>query len=400
MQAYSHVTSPVLVLGATGLIGREVVRQLLAAGRPMLAMARTRDGRSATDRVIRAVGPAEAAAGPLEVVEGDLALPACGLSEMECRRLQGSVETVIHCAGETAFFPGAMTPFRAAHLGGPRWLLETLRGGRLRTWAHVSTAYVCGCRSGVVLEREAEVGQRFHNPYERVKLEAEQVMREAGARLGVDVRIFRPSLVVGMPSGTLGGSASALFFDFIRLLAMLARNDRGSKVCLRIEGAPRAAFNIVPVEYVAAALAALADHPEGAGETFHLVVSNPPTQESVLATITDRLGLHGVRVVDAREGPLASPTGLERKVARLLVGYRDYLVQDVRFDDTSARRLLDACGLPVPRLSPAVLHELIDQALQGDGGGPAHGGDRTKGDPVGAGLACMIPGSIRTDGRG
>ncbi|HYL79729.1 MAG TPA: SDR family oxidoreductase, partial [Candidatus Acidoferrum sp.] len=291
MTGRAVANSPVLVIGATGLIGREVVRHLVATGRPVLAMARARDGQAAKDRLIRAVGKETAAAGSLEAVEGDLTLPGCGLSERDCRRLRGLVETVIHCAGETTFFPADMVQFRAAHLDGPRELLEVLQGGRLCTWAHVSTAYVCGCRSGKVLEREADVGQGFHNTYERVKLEAEGTIREAGGRLGVDVRTFRPSLVLGMPSGTMGGSASALFFDFVRLMAMLAGNGHGHQMSLRIEGSPRAPFNVVPVTYVAAALVALTDHPEGAGGTFHLVVQDPPTQESVLATICDRLDL-------------------------------------------------------------------------------------------------------------
>lgn len=387
MSGWGSANQPVFVIGATGLIGREVVRRLLAMGRPVLAMARQRDGQAAADRVIEAVGREAAAAVDLEAVEGDLTLPGCGLSERECRRLRGLVETVIHCAGETTFFPADMVRFRAAHLDGPRTLLEMLQGERLRTWAHVSTAYVCGCRSGEILECEADVGQGFHNTYERVKLEAEGFMREAGARLGVDVRIFRPSLVLGMPSGTVGGSPSALFSDFVRLMAMMAGGGHGSQVSLRIEGSPRAPFNVVPVEYVASALVALADHPEGVGGTFHLVVQGPPTQESVLATICDRLGLHGVRVVDARDGPLASPTLLERKIGRLLVAYRDYLAQDIRFDDRTARRLLDGCGLQIPRLSRDVLHGLIDRALLGDANGAAQGARGVMGDPVAGALA-------------
>jgi thioester reductase-like protein len=388
VRARKSTNPPVLVIGATGLIGRQVVRRLLAAARPVLALARARDGQPAVDRVLRAVGADVARGSPLEVVEGDLALPGCGVSERESRRLQDSVETVVHCAGETTFFPGDISSFRAAHLDGSRALLERLRSGRLRTWAHVSTAYVCGCRSGVVLEREADVGQQFHNPYERVKLEAEKVIRETGVRLEIDVRIFRPSLVVGTPPGTMGGSASALLFDFIRLMAMLAGDGRGSEVPLRIEGAPRAPFNIVPVEYVASAVAVLADHPDGAGETLHLVVPDPPSQEKVLAMICDRLGLHRVRVVDARDGPLASSTSFERKIARLLVAYREYLVQDVRFDDEIARRLLNDCGVSVPRLSREFLNRLIDQALQGDEGGAVWSGPETERHPAAAGHAA------------
>ncbi|HSB71060.1 MAG TPA: SDR family oxidoreductase [Candidatus Methylomirabilis sp.] len=362
----ARLCSPVLVTGATGFIGREVVRRLLTLGRPVLAMARAGDGRSAADRVARAA-TAGAADGRLEVVEGDLTLPGCGLSMSDRGRLCESVETVIHCAGETDFFLAAMPPFRATHVDGPLELLAFLGGGRLRSWAHVSTAYVCGCRTGWVYEHEGDVGQEFHNPYERVKLEGEGAVREAGARLGVDVRVFRPSVAVGAEAETRGAAVSNLFVAFIRLMGALADGRDGGYLPLRIEGRPEAPFNIVPVEYVARALVALADHPEGAGKVFHLVASKPPTQAAVLSAITHRLGLHGVELLDGRSGPLADPSPLERKISRLLLGYREYLGQDVRFDDRNARRLLDRCSLPAPRLPLDVLNGLIDRALLREG---------------------------------
>ena len=54
---------------------------------------------------------------------------------------------------------------------------------------------------------------------------------------------------------------------------------------------------------------------------------------------------------------------LEEMVIRMLSGYRDYLGQDVRFDDTTARGLLDGSGVPPATLSPEAIHRLIDRAL-------------------------------------
>ena len=365
----------ILVTGATGFIGRAVLRRLLTAGRPVVALARGRQELPAVDRVTAAAGLG-LDGGRLEVIEAELTLPGCGLARSAWRRLRDSVGAVGYCAGETRFFPEQMGLFRASHIAGALELLRGLRDGRLRHWAHLSTAYVCGRRSGTVFEGEGAVGQDFHNPYERVKLEAEGAVRTAGARLGVDVRVLRPSIVVGPAPETAGGTPSNLFFAFIRMVAALARRRRGSEIPLRIAAMPRARFNIVPVEYVAAAGAALAEHPEEAGGTFHLVVSDPPTQEAMLGMITARLGVRGVSLVDGgwAAGDEASP--LERKVARMLAGYREYLAQDVRFDDASARRLLDGCGIPRPTLCPAVVDRLIDQALGDVGpGGPTLAAD-------------------------
>src|SRR5207245_11588660 len=132
------------------------------------------------------------------------------------------VETVVHCAGDASFFPDTAEAFRAGHVNGPRELLERLHGGRLRRWGHLSTAYVCGRRTGTILESEGHVGQTFRNPYERVKLESETVIRAVGSRLAVDVRIFRPGVVLGDAPQTTGGDPSLLFFGLIRVAAALA----------------------------------------------------------------------------------------------------------------------------------------------------------------------------------
>src|SRR3990172_4892849 len=139
-------------------------------------------------------------------------------------------------------------------------------------------------------------------------------------------------MVVGPAPATAGGSPANLFFNFIRMTAALARLSNGSVTPLRIEAAPRARFNIVPVEYVAVAVVALAEHEDGAGETFHIVVSEPPTQAAMLEMLAERFGMRGLSLVDPRTATLDDPSPLERAVARSLAGYRAYLAPDVHLD--------------------------------------------------------------------
>jgi thioester reductase-like protein len=350
----------VLVTGATGFIGRDVVRRLLAAGRAVVAFARGGSTVPASERVSAALGGVPPGT-DLEVVESDLTLPECGLAREDWRRLRATVETVLHCAGDTRFEPVAMTPYVAGHVRGPVCLLQGLAGGRLAHWAHLSTAFVCGRRSGTIFESEGDVGQAFNNTYERVKLEAERAIRSAGLHLGVDVRVFRPSIVVGAAPATTGGNPSNLFFAFIRMLTTLAQVADSAR--LRIAAAPRARFNIVPIESVATALLSLAERADAAGATVHLVVRDAPTQEAILRMITEHLGVRGVSLVDARVDPLKDPSHFERVVARALEPYRPYLTQDLCFDDATATRLLARCGVEPLTLSADVVSRLIDQAL-------------------------------------
>lgn len=360
--------TPVLVTGATGFIGREVVRGLLAADRPVIALVRGRAGIPAEARLAGAVGAAPDGK-RLLAVECDLADRRSRLPAVVLSRLRATVETVIHCAGDTAFFPTALASFRAGHVEGPRAVLEALVGGRLQRWVQVSTAFVCGRRTGRILETEGDVGQEFHNPYEGLKLQAEDVLRAAGRRSGVDVRVVRPSIVVGLAPETAGGAPANLFFDFIRLVAAFRSLAAGTDQPVRIAARPRARFNIVPIDYVTTAIRALAEHPDATGGTFHLVVAAAPSQEAMLGMIAERLGVRGIRLVESGEGVTVSGSFLERRLARLLAPYQDYLEQDVSFDDSQTRALLDPCGVRTPMLDAGAVEHLIDLAL-----GPTLGG--------------------------
>jgi len=352
----------ILVTGATGFIGRAIVARLLSAGDSMAVLARARDGLDASTRLATVLGDA-VGRGVIEIVEGDLTAIDATLAPSDLRRLRACVDTVIHCAGDTSFAPDRLAPYRVGHVDGPVTLLQALAGGRLARWTHVSTAFVCGERTGTVRESEGHVGQRFHNVYERVKLDGETAVRAAGHEAGVDVRVLRPSIVVGAAPATAGGNPSNLFFAFVRLLAALARWPGGADIRLRIEAAPRAGFNIVPLDYVAAATIALAGHPDAAGGTFHLVVRDVPSQAATLAMLLDRLQLRGVTLLDTLTEPLLGPSALERRVARMLEPYHPYLTQDVRFDDAGAAAILPRCGVEPATLAPDDVRRLVDLAL-------------------------------------
>ena len=349
----------VLVTGATGFIGREIVRRLVGSGRRVIALARRGAGLSAAARVRAVVGAIPKRA-RLTVLEHDLTRGE--LSAADRGWLGGAVETVIHAAGDTRFVPTDPDEFRAVHVDGPATLLAALAGGRLERFAHVSTAYVCGCRGGCVLEHEGDVGQRFHNPYERAKLDGEEALRRAASARRVDLRVLRPSIVVGEAPPTAGGAPSNLFFDFVRVLSWAATlgGDRARR--LRVPGAPAAPFNVVALAYVVEATVVLADHPAARGGTFHLVTSEAPTQGEMLAMLADVLGLSGARVVEPSL-MTHDVSALEARLLRLLAAYSDYLSQDVRFDDRETRRVLDAAGVAPATLGVDDVARLVRSAL-------------------------------------
>src|SRR5258705_133119 len=176
---------------------------------------------------------------------------------------------------------------------------------------------------------------------------------------------------------TAGGNPSNLFFAFIRLAAALAQWPSAAGARLRVAGAPQAPFNLVPLEYVVDATLALAEHPDAAGGTFHLVVRDAPRQRVMAAMLAERLGLAGLTLLDAAADTLADPSPLERQVARMIEPYRDYFLQDLRFDDAAAAAVLARPRIAPPALDPAGLPPLIRPALPTE---------RNPAAPVGGGL--------------
>jgi nucleoside-diphosphate-sugar epimerase len=199
----------ILITGSSGFIGRHVTRRLYQRGRRVIALGRSQGGVPWKKRLESLVG-IPAGENGLEMIESDLTQPGAGLGSSEVAWLRANVQTVIHCAGDTSFFPRTTADSRAIFIYAPLALLQALLPGRLGCWCQISTAFVCGRRCGVVFESEGEIGQKFHNAYEEIKLEAEIALRESCTRLGIDLRILRPSVVIGPESSTQGGSPSTL----------------------------------------------------------------------------------------------------------------------------------------------------------------------------------------------
>jgi thioester reductase-like protein len=117
----------------------------------------------------------------------------------------------------------------------------------LRRLDYVGTAYVAGKRSGVIGEDDLDAGQEHNNTYEKTKMESEAEMRRAAQRLPVTV--FRPSIVI-CDSRTGGISRYSAFFR------MLSAYNAGLLPAL--PGAASTMLDIVPMDFVAGAIGAIA----------------------------------------------------------------------------------------------------------------------------------------------
>lgn len=361
----------VFVTGATGFIGRHLVVSLLARGYRVFALARAANGAPAQERLMRALRGAHGSPLPgpmrqrLEIVEGDLVLPGLGLYQRVQERLAAEVGQVFHCGGDIRFYPWDRDAFCAVHLDGPLNILRVVDPARGLRFHHVSTAYVAGRRDGTAYEDELEVGQAFRNPYEQIKLEAEQTIKAACETRGIDLAIFRPSIVIGdprSPNSDWSDPISTRFAAFARLCRLYRRTIgriRALRPSLRIRASGKSVLNVVPITYVVEGMLAIALNGRQPGRTFHLVDPAPPRNQELLDQLTTILGLSGLEPFEDRSRQMEGMRLLERVAEDLLRPYRDYFFGSPIFDDRNARQLLD--GRVEPR-SFAVLEFLTHVA--------------------------------------
>ena len=130
---------------------------------------------------------------------------------------------------------------------------------QLRSLAYVGTAYVAGERTDLVRENELAIGQGYRNTYEQTKAEAEALVRSRlGSMPGV---ILRPSIIVGDSQTGVTSSFKMMYWP----LKIYARG-----LWRTVPGYPDAVLDIVPVDFVAAAVARSTFDPAALGSTLHL----------------------------------------------------------------------------------------------------------------------------------
>jgi thioester reductase-like protein len=149
--------SYILLTGATGLLGRSLLRDLAAAGRRVAVIVRGSKTAGAAERVDELLDDWREVAGvdvPCPVVlEGELSAAGLGLTAEQRSWIAGNVREAIHSAASLSFQRRESDgePY-TSNVTGTRHMLSLCRDTGIRRLHHVSSAYVCGLRQGRILE--------------------------------------------------------------------------------------------------------------------------------------------------------------------------------------------------------------------------------------------------------
>lgn len=336
----------ILVTGATGFLGVQLVRELLQRqpNATLALLIRSGAGKTGQQRADAFIPSAQRSR--VQVFAGDVSQPHCGLDGAAYARLSAETTRVIHSAA-TVRFDHSLEEARRINVEGTRHLLDFAGGARqLRSFAYVGTAYVAGERSDLVREEELSVGQGYRNTYEQTKAEAEALVR---SRLGsLPGLILRPSIIVGDSRSGVTSSFKMMYWP----LKIYAR-----RLWRTVPGYPDAVLDMVPVDFVANAVARLLFDESALGSTVHLCAGprGSATIQQVALRAMEYFNAPPPRYVDPRLffavlRPLLfiSLWGRKRRVLRDGRAYRDYFTMRMQFDTTNAERLLEPAGVRPP----------------------------------------------------
>jgi nucleoside-diphosphate-sugar epimerase len=351
----------VLLTGATGLVGQYLLRNLLETEHQVAVLARARGATCAGERIRRIVHFwSEFLHRKLRmpiVFEGELGMPGPCLGVAERGWLARHACAVLHGAANLSFRnTPAGEPWRT-NVNGTRSLLSVCRGMGLSEWHQVSTAFVCGRRTGIFKEEDSGNSLGFHNPYEASKWYAERLVR---ATSGIRTTVYRPSIIVG-DSRTGHTSAFHGLYRFLELAVRLASTNKSTgaaRLPLRLPLTGDEAWNLVPVNWVAHGIVDLVGRPAWHGRTFHLVSVSPVTTRFVRDLAVELLNLRGVEFAGS-SAPMRA-TDLERHFLDGIREYWPYLGGSPAFDCANTATAL--ADLPPPVIDRPTLERLIRYA--------------------------------------
>lgn len=344
-----------LVTGASGFIGKRLVRALLARPEAVVYFV-MRDTSAARIEGLREYWNADASrAIP---IEGDVTKVHLGISKKDRKRLKNKIDHLFHLAAVyniTADPDLEMT----TNVDGTRNTVELAEVIGAKRFHHVSSIAAAGLYKGVFREDMFEEARGLEHPYFASKHCSEKIIR---VECGRPWRIYRPAIVVGdSRTGEIDKiDGPYYFFKLIQRIRQLL------PPWLPVLGIEGGRINLVPVDFVVAALDHIAHLEEGDGGCFHLTDPEPRRVGEILnmfaeASHAPRPGLR-INAALLNLMPRDVARGLwaltpVRRICRAVLKELD-LPEDIftfinyptRFDSREAERLLVPAGIEVPRL--------------------------------------------------
>ena len=341
-----------LLTGATGMVGSQLLLNLLQEGEHVVCIVRDTPGNEDAEQRIDAGMHHH----QLHVLPGDTAEVRCGLTDDQVREWRGRISRIVHAAALTKFDSALADDVIRVNLKGTKNVLDLADALGVSDFHYMSTAYVAG---GADNFTESDIGteDQARNPYELSKQRAEALVR---TRCPGSHSIYRLAIVTGdsMSGFTPGYDGFYGYFSpFWHVRDRLRAFD--GDLCFYIRIQPDVTMNLVPIDWVTDTLDKLLKYrPEG--KTYHLTHPKPPTLGWMcdVAFRTLRLPVSFVHLNAKRElHNDEEAKRLQRLIDRMLGRFRPYASHEAVFDMTELRETLGYDYVPPPPIDEELIAE-------------------------------------------
>jgi thioester reductase-like protein len=292
---------------------------------------------------------------PLEsfvIVEGDITASDLGIGSEDLEIILFETTDVYHLAAVYDLAVDKDVAYQVNLNGTKNVNAFVKRIKNLYRYNYISTCYVAGKRSGLILESELTHDQGFRNYYEETKYLAE--VEVENLKSTVPVTIFRPAVVVGDSA-----SGETAKYDGIYYLIHYLRK---APALLRVfnVGNNDVRLNLVPVDFVTRSISALDRCDDATGKTLALADPDPLTTAELFDAIAYEMT---GRRSEFRPSKKLTQWFLNTSISPAITGLPHdavpYFFIAQAYDTTAASDLLSGFGTECPRF-PNYVGILLD----------------------------------------
>ncbi|OYP32998.1 SDR family oxidoreductase [Rhodopirellula sp. MGV] len=348
----------VFLTGATGVVGSELLRQLLAdQATEVSVLIRAKSDEHLYHRcseLCQKIGTDESLIGEqIHPIRGDISEASLGMTSEAYRWVADHCESIVHSAGNVRLNQSIEKARQCALSPAQEILHLAKQMPTLRKLDVVSTIGVAGRMEGVIPETRLGTNRHFHNTYEQAKSEAEELFWQA-IEAGMPLSIHRPSMVVG-DAVTGQVYAYQVFYHLCEFLS-------GRRTFGILPKLGEQMLDIVPVDFVASAIKQSMFGRDSVGRVFHLSTGiDPYLRVENIRSIVERLFAEfDIQCVDrfrppnvtlqlaARVGSVVGPKPIRRS-AKALPHLLAYLGRRQDFCSVETQAWLAKYGVVLPR---------------------------------------------------
>ena len=263
------------VTGATGFIGRHLLEKLLLRKGKIFCLVR-KESLGKFEALRERLG---ADKDRLVAVNGDLGKARLGIAPASLKSMNGKISHFFHLAALYDLSADEASQV-SANIDGTRHAVQVAETIKAGCFHHVSSIAAAGLYPGVFREDMFEEAEGLDNVYFRTKHESEGIVRKECKR---PFRIYRPGIVIGSSKTGEMDKIDGPYY----LFGLIKRMREVLPPWVPTVGLEGGRLNLVPVDWVAAALDHIAHAAKLDSRCFHLVDPAPRRIGEVLNIFAD-----------------------------------------------------------------------------------------------------------------